>query len=524
MLTFPITSFFKTPNLETYSHENKNGRFLESFKIKLQKAGVKLKPIDAREVFEAIVNQEKSSFYTDFKKLMETFVGLFKSNGYQQKKFGEFRTTSLQKHQNNPFMAERERLFFDVVENVYLHYQEELSRQGVIDFNDMIIDACNAVSLVPFSYRYIIVDEYQDISQSRYKLIQAIKDKCSARLLCVGDDWQSIYRFAGSDLDLFTSFESYFGCTEVMRIEKTYRNSKELIDVAGDFVMRNPRQLRKQLKSDKRLEKPVVLMSYDSDKALAFRYTLSLLAKSVPKDKTVMVLGRNNLDIERLIQGQSEFKYNSKTGVLKYSNAPHLKLNYLTVHKSKGMEASNVVLINAENKLTGFPNKIADDPLLQWVLTNADEMEFAEERRLFYVALTRTENRLYIIRPKLNSDCSLFIKELEEHYGNFVEVDNSCFSEQQQAVPLPCPKCQTGTLVAREGEGYKPFMGCSHYPRCNVRRDIRIKDEKVICNGCGGYMVRRKSKDGAAFYGCMNYPFCKSTISIAAEEYIAHST
>ena len=91
--------------------------------------------------------------------------------------------------------------------------------------------------------------QYQDISKIRFNLIKEIKNQSHAKLMCVGDDWQSIYRFAGSDIDLFTNFEKYVGYYELLKIEKTYRNSQELIDIAGKFVMKNEKQLSKNLKS-----------------------------------------------------------------------------------------------------------------------------------------------------------------------------------------------------------------------------------------------------------------------------------
>lgn len=501
---------FKTTLLETYSHENSKGQLLSRLQEKLERIGVQLIPIDVHEVFEAIREQKNGSFYQDFKKLMDTFIGLFKSNGYDADMFPELREKSRRKHQDHLFLREREQLFFDLVEVTYNHYQNELLKNRVIDFNDMINDARVAASSITFPYRYIIIDEYQDISQSRYKLIKTIKESCGARLLCVGDDWQSIYRFAGSDLDLFTGFESYFGHTQVMRIENTYRNSQELIDVAGSFVMQNPRQLRKQLRSQKRLDKPMQFVSYDVDKTMALRHTLIGLQQRLKPRSTVMLLGRNNRDIDWLLQDQNDFRYDKERGIIKFDDAPNLDLHYLTVHKSKGMEADVVVLINAENKTTGFPNKIADDPLLQLVLTNADEMNFAEERRLFYVALTRTRSQLFILSP--NRNASIFVQELEQQYAAHIEKDESCLQKKVE-VQLACPKCQTGILLERMGTNQKPFLGCSNFPRCDVTRDISIKDEQVMCQKCEGYMVKR-TKNGSDFYGCTNFPRCSNTRSL----------
>lgn len=108
-----------------------------------------------------------------------------------------------------------------------------------------------------YNYKYIIIDEYQDISVVRFNLIKAIKEKTNAKIMAVGDDWQSIYRLAGSDINLFTKFEKYFGTTYISKIEKTYRNGQSLIDIAGDFVMKNPNQIVKKLISNKKLKHPI---------------------------------------------------------------------------------------------------------------------------------------------------------------------------------------------------------------------------------------------------------------------------
>lgn len=94
-------------------------------------------------------------------------------------------------------------------------------------------------------------------------------------------------------------------------------------------------------------------------------------------------------------------------GVVGHAN---IEVRFLTVHKAKGSEADYVVLLNAEDGTYGFPNQIADDPLVQLVLAKPERYPFAEERRLFYVAMTRTRNRTYILEPK--QKVSSFILDL----------------------------------------------------------------------------------------------------------------
>ena len=134
-----------------------------------------------------------------------------------------------------------------VIKPIIIAYNEHLEAEGDIDFSDMINKATELVrkGYTVHPYKWVIIDEYQDISVSRFNLVKAIIDQTNAKLLCVGDDWQSIYRFTGSDISLFTKFPNYFGKSEIMRIEKTYRNSQQLIDIAGDFIMKNSNQFKK---------------------------------------------------------------------------------------------------------------------------------------------------------------------------------------------------------------------------------------------------------------------------------------
>ena len=91
------------------------------------------------------------------------------------------------------------------------------------------------------------------------------------------------------------------------------------------------------------------------------------------------------------------------------------KVKYMTVHKSKGLEANNVVVINLENKINGFPSKIIEHEILRLVSSDKEDFIFDEERRLFYVALTRTKNFVYLLAPIKQP--SLFVLELIKNNG-----------------------------------------------------------------------------------------------------------
>ena len=290
-----------------------------------------------------------------------------------------------------------DRLVLKWIIQIYQIYKNELESAGLIDFDDMIIKAANIVEndQINLGYQYIIIDEYQDTSYSRYLLIEAIRKNCSANIMVVGDDFQSIYRFTGCEVNMFINFEKYFSDANILYLENTYRNSQELITVAGDFIMKNKNQIRKKLISDKRNSKPIKIV-IDTGKDI-----LNKLVNFINKSD-ILILGRNNYDIN---------KYDLKNN-----------LRYLTIHKSKGLEAEEVILINLENKEDGLPNQKREILVLNKIKRNTIKYAFDEERRLFYVALTRTKNNIYLVVPKFNK--SVFIKELIKNYNDYIEYIN----------------------------------------------------------------------------------------------------
>ena len=330
-------------------------------------------------------------------------------------------------------------------------------------------------------------------------MVKSIKEQTNAKLLCVGDDWQSIYRFAGSDISLFSDFESYFGSYHLSKIEKTYRNSNELIDIAGRFVMKNKNQLVKQLVSDKHLDNPIEIIGHTNNKMKALNYCIEKIVKHSGLKTDILLIGRNNFD-SQFIKSSPDFIVDGQ--LIVYKKYPKLKLTFLSAHRSKGIEASHVIIVNGENDKLGFPNKMADDPILSYVLTKADGFDYAEERRLFYVALTRTKEKTYILTSYLNE--SIFVKELMTSMGIRM---NKTLVDKTVNQNLLCPKCQLGHLIERHGK-HKAFVGCSNYPSCDYTiASTSVLRDPVPCS-CGGYMIKRSGTYGD-FYGCSNWPICE---------------
>ena len=492
--------------LETYSYYSSEGRLLTELERMLTEKGVVFQEPDFKEIFDTIYSEAGEKYFSEFITLCSTFITLFKSRGYHVEDLMNLRYPGEQKL--TTFYRERTRLFLSIIKPILLSYNEHLEAEGAVDFSDMINKATDLVRAGHrvHQYKWVIIDEYQDISVARFNLVKAILDQTGAKLLCVGDDWQSIYRFAGSDIALFTKFDRYFPKPEIMRLEQTYRNSQQLIDIAGSFIMRNKNQYRKDLRSGKRLDYPLVFMCYMDYSIDIVRSAIDRIIEEAGSEGSILLLGRTRHDAE-VFKGAEDFRYNEKTGEVFYSRSPVTVITFLTAHKAKGLEADNVILLNFKNDILGFPNKISDDPLLGLVLTDSDDYLYAEERRLLYVALTRTKNRTYVLTDDVVP--SEFFKEFTDDPRVEITHDVAQYARERVA----CPRCKTGHLVIRRNEQDKrDFLGCSNYPLCDYTvNDTAILRENRRCPSCGGFLVKRRGY--SEFYGCTNYPRCFYTQS-----------
>lgn len=299
------------------------------------------------------------------------------------------------------------------------------------------------------------------------------------------------------------------GYYEQLLIEQTFRNSQALINVSASFVKKNPKQIAKSPISKKEaMASPVKFVHHNpKDIETVFFTELKNLVSRYGK-KSILVLGRHSFDIIDLIKfSNGTINFIERTGKLEVKGFEDVEINFLTVHKSKGAEADNVILLNLKNDWLGFPNKVTDDPVLSLLLSDDESYRFAEERRLFYVALTRTKNEVVLLIP---NEASPFIQELLED-GNYLLTKNG---ESYQSTN--CPYCITGKLVIKKNPANNSqFLGCSHYPSCNQTfKDVDILNNSMLCSSCSsGFMVKRTGKH-SVFLGCTKYPKCKNTVNV----------
>ena len=317
-----------------------------------------------------------SNKFTHLIKIITTYIKLYKTNNKNIEDIKKsFRV--------NKFYTK----YIFIILNIY---NNELNSSNLYDFDDLITISTKKLNSF-YKYKYIMVDEFQDTSLIRWNLLYKLLQLNKATLFAVGDDFQSIYNFSGCSINLFLNIKNYIPNISILKLENNYRNSEELNNIATSFILKNKKQKDKKIHCFKHLKNPIKIIYYFNDK-IALYFLLKYLKNRYSK---ILILGRNNFDI------------NPYSNIIKKYN----NIEYLTIHKSKGLENDVVIIINLTNNLYGFPNKIINEDIINNLHPNDSSYLYAEERRLFYVALTRTKNEVYLLTPFFNK--SIFIKEIK---------------------------------------------------------------------------------------------------------------
>lgn len=508
-----------TDLIYTYSKYNDGVDFIEHLENELVKRDFILNPRNDREVLEKILTTEQSKYVEKLVNLIVRFIKNFKTNGYTEEDFNRMYYMT-----NNV----RNRLFLNIARDCYMEYQKVLKENNQVDFEDMINESAKILREVKelkekLSFKYIIVDEYQDISKQRFDLVKALSEVCDAKIIAVGDDWQSIYAFSGSDISLFTEFAEKMGYANLIKIENTYRNAQEVIDIAGGFIQKNNKQIKKTLKSNKRIDKPIVIYTYNSalkgaqdNNKTGANYNLAETVENIlttiyrlygenANSKKILVLGRYGFDAYKLEEtGLFEFQnHHNKVISVKY---PKLNMTFMTVHSSKGLGYDEVIIINGKNETYGFPSKIDDDPVLNFVVKTDYNIDYAEERRLFYVALTRTKNRVFIAAPEKNP--SEFLLEIKNDYKNVTLIGEWNEQKVNDISKKVCPRCGYPLQYKYKDSLGLPLFICTNEPEiCDfMTNNYEVKAEIKKCPDCkDGYLIVKKTKDDNYILGCTNF-------------------
>ena len=322
----------------------------------------------------------------------------------------------------------------NIMKPLWDDYQQELKERGEMDFTDVIVKATKYCNEGKWSqkYEYILIDEFQDISVDRYRFLLSLRTELpKTKLYCVGDDWQSIYRFTGSDLSLFSEFSKYFGYTEECKIETTYRFGNPLIKKSSEFVQQNPLQKKKnvQPRAINPPETKISFVGYNSNAEL--QSLIERMITRVPSDKTAYIISRYSYDINALASPHIKMEYDSNGDNVMLTIAGR-KVKFLTIHGSKGLEADYVFVLNCNSGLYGFPSLVSDDPVLDYVLSNPEHYEYAEERRVYYVGITRA--KVHTVVMYNNETPSPFVTEM----NSAIKVNHD-----------PCPWCGVGHRIVK---------------------------------------------------------------------------
>ena len=368
---------------------------------------------------------------------------------------------------------ERARIFVDVVWKVAQEYTRRLADAERIDYEAMIGDAVRYVEKgeyrSPFSL--ILVDEFQDTSEPRANLVKALKHQQPfTKLFAVGDDWQSIYRFAGSDITIFTDFEAGFGASWMGKLQRTYRCNQIIADTAAAFVQRNPGQMRKTVVSSRAaIPKSVRVIPITVEKRTSFQEACHTLLQRLDGMLGARVEQWRTSDKRRL-KVLVLWRYNSLDPFrTRTPTFDHIEVSGLTFHKSKGLEADYTILLDISEGNYGVPSQIVEDELLNLVIPRPEAYAHAEERRLFYVALTRASRGTYLLMNSRNP--SSYISELVEIAGEDVRFETIDGRRLDK-----CPKCIVGEMIQQTGKDGRPMRACSRVPTC----DHIIPNDRIV--------------------------------------------
>lgn len=437
-----------TTLLETTMAELWSGQALAYLERELQQLGVNLDPNPDRPVLgrQPIENPRLAGTF-------RSFLTHVKSNRLSthdlrarlaQGAAGDFRF--------------RHEMFLQLFNKLFQAWNEKLRTDACIDFEDMLNLATDCIESGTWTspYELVMVDEFQDASQARARMVAALMRGEDKYMFAVGDDWQGINRFAGADLAVMTGFEARFGKATTLKLETTFRCPPSLCEISSTFVRKNPSQIAKQVRSPKaNIIDPVRIVRVDEERFIraAVERRIGEIAQeaaAVGKKASVYLLARYQKD-----RAYMPMSYDSQW----------TKVSFLTVHRSKGLEADHVIVPRVTAETLGFPSKIVDDPVLQLAMPSGETFEFAEERRLFYVALTRARSSATLITVRHME--SSFISELVKDQGLRVfDADGTEGSDEL------CPKCGKAFLMQRTSR-FGLFQSCSTFPRCDYKRDGR---------------------------------------------------
>tara|TARA_Y200000002_G_C22680265_1_gene663751 strand:+ start:427 stop:3288 length:2862 start_codon:yes stop_codon:yes gene_type:complete len=476
-----------TNHFFTYSYNVQENKIISLINEMLKKQGINISYI-SQEKIDANIQK----FYSDtVNSLIAQSIRQAKANQYSIKEI-EQRYEGLK----DQFRASK---FSKIFIPFYKAYKEYLVRNGTNDFEDMILNATSVLldpsTTIPSRYKFILVDEFQDLSISRERLLESIITyNDESKLFAVGDDWQSIYRFTGSDIGAVTRFEEKFPMLKdaakgrdfaVNLIKRTYRFEDSIAKVSANFIQKNPNQV------------PKITQGNDNNDGISFeffdveeystKYMLKILnhIPKSPNKKSVYFLARANFSINSVISEMTTYDSVEKKIDWKeiQKSRPDLEIQWNTIHSAKGLEKDIVIILGNDSGSRGFPNWWGEDPLFSIFLPQDDNYLYAEERRVMYVAMTRTKSSNFFVHK--DHKPSIFVDEIKD-ICNSLKIEYKEYTYRDNRIK-PCPEClkfgRTGWLSIKTSNPNRPKSQGYFNVRlaCNLYNPV-YKNSENFCN------------------------------------------
>lgn len=385
-----------TRMIETYSYLLNAGETSDYLKKVFSDSGISIKMSKAESKAYNVITRE-------FSKLFVRFYNSFKLSGF------------LLEDLRSKFAEPHYSLFLEIFERFLGHYARLTNQEGKIDYSDLILKAIDTYrEQMPKKHEYIIIDEFQDTSSLAMNLLNLVHNMNPGSVFfAVGDDWQSIYGFNGSDVTILSDFEKKYEGVSVRYLNNNFRSHSRIVDLGKQFVSKNPSQLQKNVVSQNSNFSKSEIDFIDFDQMLQ-------KIDQIPDDESILVLYRYNDDCPAGRDGFNDhFYFNEYRKPVKRRTCKK-NMSMMTIHGSKGLEARHVFFLFPDGTRRKFPSEIEDHFVFIMLKNRSDAFPFSEERRLMYVAITRAEQNLYFVAPNGRSPNSVFWDELKE-LVNFIK-------------------------------------------------------------------------------------------------------
>jgi DNA helicase IV len=337
---------------------------------------------------------------------------------------------------------ERVRNFYELAIPIVKKYVEYCTNKSYLDFNDLISRSTSLfhnhediANKYKSKYQYILVDEFQDVNNLQVELIKLLLTD-QTQLFCVGDDWQSIYGFRGSNVSYIIDFENHFNNSNVIKLNLNYRSTQNIVGASNEVIKHNKFKVEKEIQASKKSEHKIVVYSgsHQEENIQFF----------VDKVRELLDDGFSNDDILFLYRRSKMYS----PYFFRFKN-DGIRVQSKTIHAAKGLEAKVVFIIGLTEGNGGFPDIWLEDRIFQVIKKANHDLLMEEERRLFYVAITRAKDKLFLITEKGNE--SSFLKEIPETFTVKTSIPiksvvekiitcEKCYS-QLEKLWVVCPYC-----------------------------------------------------------------------------------